>query len=129
MDCCHINHDSQDICGKCNSNNLVDFNHSQMTLGECGIVTKVSNNPNLLLAMSELKEKDIIEYELKMSQFRAQYENQKQIQNNQPKCPTCGSADIEKISITRKTFGGAMFGLFSSDVRNTMHCRCCGAKW
>ena len=50
-------------------------------------------------------------------------------QVNVPKCPTCGSTDIEKISMTKKVFGGAMFGLFSSDIRNTMHCRNCGVKW
>lgn len=48
---------------------------------------------------------------------------------NIPKCPTCGSTNIEKISIGKKAFGGAMFGIFSSDIRNTMHCKNCGAKW
>lgn len=48
---------------------------------------------------------------------------------NKPKCPTCNSTNIEKISLTKKAFGGAMFGLFSSDVRNTMHCKNCGYKW
>lgn len=56
------------------------------------------------------------------------YCEQKQ-QPNTPKCPTCGSTNIEKISLTRKAFGGAMFGLFSSDLRNTMHCKNCGYKW
>lgn len=46
-----------------------------------------------------------------------------------PTCPTCGSTSVGRISIGKKIFGGAMFGLFSSDVRNTMHCRNCGAKW
>lgn len=50
-------------------------------------------------------------------------------QQNKPKCPTCGSTNVEKISTTKKIFGGAMFGLFSSDVRNTMHCKNCGYKW
>lgn len=46
-----------------------------------------------------------------------------------PKCPTCGSPDVEKISLTSKVFGGALFGLFSSDVRKTMKCNSCGYKW
>lgn len=49
--------------------------------------------------------------------------------SNIPKCPTCGSTNIEKISLTKKALGGVMFGLFSSDVRNTMRCKNCGAKW
>lgn len=48
---------------------------------------------------------------------------------NKPKCPTCGSLNVEKISTGKKVFGVAMFGLFSSDVRNTMHCKNCGYKW
>lgn len=48
---------------------------------------------------------------------------------NIPKCPTCQSTNIEKISVGKKTVGGFMFGLFSSDVRNTMHCKNCGYKW
>lgn len=56
-------------------------------------------------------------------------ENDKIKQMNVPKCPTCGSTNVEKISLTKKAFGGAMFGLFSSDIRNTMHCKHCGCKW
>lgn len=48
---------------------------------------------------------------------------------NIPKCPTCQSTNIEKISLTRKAVGGALFGLFSSNVRKTMHCKNCGYKW
>lgn len=48
---------------------------------------------------------------------------------NKPTCPTCKSTKIEKISTGKKIFGGAMFGLFSSDVRNTMCCKNCGYKW
>lgn len=48
---------------------------------------------------------------------------------NQPKCPTCQSLDVEKISLSSKAIGGALFGLFSSDVRKTMHCKNCGYKW
>ena len=48
---------------------------------------------------------------------------------NMPKCPTCGSTNVEKIPVGKKVVGGAMFGLFSSNVRNTMCCRNCGYKW
>ena len=46
-----------------------------------------------------------------------------------PKCPTCGSPDIAKISLASKAAGGFMFGLFSSNVRKTMKCNNCGYKW
>lgn len=50
-------------------------------------------------------------------------------QSRVPKCPTCGSTNVEKIPVGKKVVGGAMFGLFSSNVRNTMCCRNCGYKW
>lgn len=96
------------------------------------LLCDISSDKNFLQAMIDLKEKDIIEYNLKMSQFKSQLEQQKSSKpqnNNQPKCPTCGSTNIEKISVTKKVVGGAMFGIFSSDVRNSMHCKNCGAKW
>lgn len=46
-----------------------------------------------------------------------------------PRCPTCQSTNIEKISVAKKTLGGIMFGLFSSNVRNTFFCNNCGYKW
>lgn len=46
-----------------------------------------------------------------------------------PRCPTCGSTNISKISLTSKAVGGAMFGIFSSNIRNTYKCNDCGYKW
>lgn len=103
-----------------------------ITCEEFQILRYISNEPSFIIAMNDLKEKDIIEYNLKLSQFKTQIQQQKsdKIQSdNRPKCPTCGSTNIEKISATKKAFGGVMFGIFSSDVRNTMHCKSCGAKW
>ena len=49
--------------------------------------------------------------------------------SNVPKCPTCGSTNIEKISTASKITGGFLFGIFSSNVRNTYKCNNCGYKW
>ena len=48
---------------------------------------------------------------------------------NVPKCPTCGSTNVEKISTAKKAFGFAMVGLFSSNLGKTMECKNCGYKW
>ena len=48
---------------------------------------------------------------------------------NIPKCPTCGSTNIEKISGSKRWFTTGLFGLGSSDVGKTMHCKSCGYKW
>lgn len=46
-----------------------------------------------------------------------------------PTCPTCGSTNIRKISLASKAVGGYMFGIFSSNIRNTFKCNTCGYKW
>lgn len=46
-----------------------------------------------------------------------------------PKCPTCGSTNVEKISTAQKALGFALVGLFSSNLGKTMHCKDCGYKW
>lgn len=48
---------------------------------------------------------------------------------NIPHCPTCGSANITRISLGAKAVGGAMFGIFSSNIRNSYKCNNCGYKW
>ena len=46
-----------------------------------------------------------------------------------PKCPTCGSTNIEKISTTKKAVGFVAVGIFSSNFGKTMRCKQCGYKW
>lgn len=48
---------------------------------------------------------------------------------NVPKCPTCGSTNIEKISSFDKAARAVMFGLFSKTARSQFKCTNCGYKW
>lgn len=48
---------------------------------------------------------------------------------NAPKCPTCGSTDVNKISGTKKAVGFLTVGVFSSNFGKTMECKNCGYKW
>lgn len=60
---------------------------------------------------------------------RLRMEKQQAQRANVPKCPTCGSTNVEKISTAQKAFGFALVGLFSSNLGKTMHCKNCGYKW
>lgn len=51
------------------------------------------------------------------------------VENSKPKCPTCGSTNIQKISGTKRWVTTGLFGLASSNVGKTMECRNCGYKW
>lgn len=48
---------------------------------------------------------------------------------NVPKCPTCNSINIKKISGTAKVAGAVAFGLFSKTARSQIKCENCGYEW
>lgn len=45
---------------------------------------------------------------------------------NQPKCPTCSSTNLKKISGLSKAGSVVMWGLLSQKVKKTYHCNNCG---
>ena len=48
---------------------------------------------------------------------------------NQPKCPTCKSTNLKKISVTSKAVNTAVFGIFGTKRNKTFHCNNCGYEW
>ena len=118
--------------------------HTKILVEEKIYIDNISKDREFLAAMNELRNNDIIAYKERMAQYKRIYEEthkplvdnktqsiqqQTCTQVNQPKCPTCGSTNIEKISTGKKIKGSMLFGIFSSDVRKTMHCKNCGYKW
>lgn len=55
--------------------------------------------------------------------------NQNQSSENVPKCPTCCSTKIKKISGLSKAGSVAMWGIFSRKVYKQWHCNNCGSEW
>ena len=51
------------------------------------------------------------------------------ITQNRPKCPTCSSTNISKISGMKRAAHGYAFGLFSKTARSQFECKNCGYKW
>ena len=119
------------ICPSCKKGVLED---SIITYEELEIIQDVSDSDRQFLeAMIELKKNDPIEYQLKMSQFKAslkQRENSKKVEDdNTLRCPTCNSTKVKKISATSKVVGASMFGLFSKTAKSQFKCEQCGYKW
>lgn len=50
-------------------------------------------------------------------------------QSNTPKCPTCGSTNIEKIGGMERAGSIAMWGIFSKKINKTFKCKKCGYTW
>ena len=74
--------------------------------------------------IKEKRQKEREEY-IKKSQ---QYILNKTLENV-PRCPTCNSTKVEKISTTKRWVSTGLFGLASSNIGKTMHCKNCGYKW
>ncbi len=85
-------------CPCCNKGFPINTN---LTNKEFDIIAKVSNlDRHFLEAMIKLKEDNIIEFQSRMSQFKTQLEQQEssKAQNeNTPRCPNCGSTNIQIV--------------------------------
>ena len=46
-----------------------------------------------------------------------------------PKCPTCGSTNIRKISTGERMVSVGMLGLFSKKINKSFKCNSCGYTW
>lgn len=110
----------------CNGN-LVD---TILPYEDFWVLCDISDENSFLQAMIDLKEKDIIEYNLKMSQFRSQVAQQKQQREaeykaaHQVRCPRCGSTDV-----TAGQRGYSMFWGFIGSGSTVNRCGKCGHKW
>lgn len=93
----------------------------------------------LMLELGKKIEFDVKrEYEIKKQLFDSDFEQHLKEQDRQldlklqaqrPKCPTCGSTNIKKISDLERGVSVGMWGLFSSKIGKTMKCNSCGHKW
>lgn len=98
------------------------------------IMDATNKNEEILNAMIDLKQKDIIEYGIKLAQFKPaaeavdarrkeklEQERQERIREmNQPKCPRCGSTQIQ--TVPRKW--SLMTGFLTNKVdRVCMNCK------
>lgn len=89
--------------------------------------TDICVNWDLYNAMVELKKNDIIEYNLKMSQFRNQVEQQKTSTSqtaSMVRCPKCGSTNI-----TAGQRGYSLLTGFVGSGSTVNRCANCGHKW
>lgn len=132
------NEDKKQVCGYkgCDGEMI----HSKITAEENVYIEHISEDREFLIAMNDLRNTDVIAYKEKIAQYKAEFEkthaplsnDENDIHkqpSNLPKCPTCGSTNIEKISAGKKIKGSMLFGLFSNDAKKQMRCKNCGYKF
>ena len=121
-----IKSNNEYICPYCN-NKLID---TFITENEFNLIEDISDSDRQFLeAMIELKKNDPIEYQLKMSQFKANSQTEDQNTNNVLHCPTCGSTNIRKMGGVERGASIAAFGIFSKKINKTFKCQNCGYTW
>ena len=83
------------------------------------------------MPLMKLSDYERLDMESNRAKLQKEVERQEKVQREQntPKCPTCGSTNVEKISTTKKALGFVSVGVFSSNFGKTMHCKQCGYKW
>lgn len=82
-------------------------------------------NPRI---MQQVEESEFNQIQVNILRQKMSNETEK-VENNVPKCPTCSSTNIKKISTASKVIGGAMWGLFSKTARSQFECLNCRYKW
>ena len=98
-------------------------------------IAEVSNyNSDFRDAMIELRQKDVIEYGLKMAEINRQLmlmdELEEKDDSNILKCPYCNSKDLVRISELGKALKVGFFGLRGADdLGKTWECQNCGSKF
>lgn len=114
-------------CYKCPAkdcgNKLIDINLSE---DDFDIITSISRDVIFLEQMIQLKETDIIEYNLKMSQFKANLGQQESSSANETKvkCPKCNCTDI---GVANR--GYSLVWGFIGSGKSMNVCKKCGYKW
>ena len=123
-------------CIFCKECDMVELNFD---VEDYWVIRNISSDVNFLEAMIKLHDEDIIEFESRMSQFRANDEwYQKQhslntdsqiVKNNIPKCPNCNSTNIKPIGTGERIASVTMFGIFSKKINKSYKCLDCKYTW
>ena len=102
---------------------------TKLNCNEYDELNKISHDIDFLMSMISLKEKDPIEYQLKLSQFKAAVGQQEQArvareESNKVRCPKCGSTQI-----TTGARGVNHFWGFIGASKTVNRCGNCGHTW
>lgn len=119
-----------DICGFTKNDDVYDelcpvCGSKQWNDKDINLIKSISNDPSFMKAMEDLKQKDPIEYHLKLSQFKTQVEQQGNSDNsNKVHCPKCGCTDI---GVANRGYS-LMWGFIGAGKSMNV-CKKCGYKW
>lgn len=111
-----------------------------ITIEDYFVIFHTSKDVKFIEAMIKLHDEDIIEYESRMSQFRANdpwYQEKHGLSKqslqessiNVPKCPHCNSTNIKSITTGERIGSITMLGIFSKKINKSFKCLDCKYTW
>ena len=125
------------ICGFVFQNNITPivcpFCGAKTEITDEDIIKRISSDNSFIDAMTSLKEKDPVEYQLKIGQFKTQLQQQDNMNSQKqqsreeesvPKCPHCGST-----TITAGQRGYSFILGFIGSGNTVNRCSKCGHRW
>lgn len=101
-----------------------DTNHMHTILFE----EEIETNPDFDREKFKLHCQKVAEYKARRERERLD-EYMKHRVDTTPRCPTCQSSSIERISATKKVVGAATLGYYSKNAMCQFVCKNCGYKW
>lgn len=113
----------RELCRDCGSTIL----YPGITIEEEALIRRTSKDWSFMEAMLKLREKDIIEFQMKISQMKAQARAEGWYDPPKPQgptCPKCGST-----AITTGARGVSGFWGFIGAGKTVNRCGKCGHKW
>lgn len=123
------------LCSFINTDKSSNVKSFKSKIPNGSLIKQISTDEAFMDAIFELYQKDPIEYQLKIQQFKTKLQQQEQPKSeptqssNQPKCPHCSSTKIAKISGTERAGSILMWGIFSKKINKSFKCNNCGYTW
>lgn len=125
-------------CDYCNNN--LEYIPQQFLIGKRGIAINdelkdqfindyIKSSPEFNQYLFEHREEDMFNKRMSDRAKLAHGASILEEQNRVPKCPTCGSTNVRRMSGVERGASIAAFGIFSKKINKTFKCGNCGYTW
>ncbi len=129
---------SEQKCDYCN--NILEYIPQKFLIGKRGIAINdelkdqfindyIKSSPEFDQYLFEHREEDMFNKRIsdraKLAHGASILEEKRRV----PKCPTCGSTNIRRMSGVERGASIAAFGIFSKKINKTFKCSNCGYTW
>ena len=112
---------------------IKQYHIKNLTMDEIKIIIGNSKDPEFIKIIDNYKKNKPDKFQSEINRLgKPMSDKERAIRfsnDNIPKCPTCGSTNVHKISATKRWLTTGLFGLGSSDATHTYVCENCKYKW